>query len=261
MKKILLIIALFIAMNSYALAENNSTWSQIKTTIKTYNSEIKWNLKFQKEQVKINNAEFRSEYWNITDYLTWLTETQKAELKKYKDEHQVEIDALKSEYKEKITSATSLEAREELRNELQVEIEKLVLKYYDEVISYLESLQNNEELQAYFEARKESILENQEIRKAWLLKRQEIRWERSEAIVKYKDVYIEKYKSRLDKIAEQKPEILEKTLTKIDTLIEKYENSAMLTEIQKDKIISQLEALKETIEDILNTSEIISEIE
>lgn len=255
-KKIIFVIAIsLIAWISTSFANDFTSTGTIKAKkaeIKAYNTQIKESLKNQREEVKSNLSEFRSQYWNITNYMTWLTQEQKDKLKEFKTENQSEIDALKSEYKTKIKEASDLLTKENLRTELKNKIDELIKTYYDEILNYFST---NPEVKAFIEARKEVFDKNQEIRKSELIERQDTRWERSETILKYKENFINKVWTKIDKLASTKPENLEKIITKIDTMITKYETSTKLTQTQKDKMISQLEALKEVVEDALSNDE------
>lgn len=82
--------------------------------------------------------------------------------------------------------------------------------------------------------------------------RSEFKNQRSELRSKYKKSFATKLENRLDSISETK---LEKILIVIDNKIGEVEVNTKLSEIQKERILSQLEALKEIINEKLSMLE------
>jgi PHP family Zn ribbon phosphoesterase len=75
-------------------------------------------------------------------------------------------------------------------------------------------------------------------------------------VIKYKENFVKRIGSKIEVLAQKKPEKLEQILTKIDKMIEKFENKTNLSSEKKDKIISQLIAIKEMVEDKLEETEL-----
>ena len=68
-------------------------------------------------------------------------------------------------------------------------------------------------------------------------------------VEKYKQAFLNRLGDRIKKIPTSK---LEKVLPKIDKIIERFEKNTKLSKERKERILSQLGALKEIIEDRLN---------
>jgi len=96
--------------------------------------------------------------------------------------------------------------------------------------------------------RREVFEENKKLRKENIEARKAFRGEREDKIVKYKEAFNSRLKSRLDRISDSK---LEKVATKVDAAIEKIENNSRISDTKKDALMSQLIALKEIIDEKL----------
>lgn len=260
-----LFIALVVAMLSfsYSYADDSGTWCTISWSWMTKkefknscNDTVKQNLKNQKQAVKQNLSDFKSEYWVLKDYLSWATDEQKTEFKELKTTYLSGISLLKDEYKQKIASWTTLEEKQSLRDELQTKLKQAWDEYFTKMS---EIAWDNEDLKKYIDARKEVFENNSTIREEQLNQRQELRTQKKDSLLKYKENYINKIWNTVDALSTSNPDKLNEILTKINTLIAKYEASTKLSTTQKEKIISQLTALKEVITDALTSQDLINE--
>jgi len=95
-----------------------------------------------------------------------------------------------------------------------------------------------------------------ELRKKNIENRKEFRGDRAKIIIKYKKRYLAKFGKKIDTIARKSPEKLNKVLDRIDSMENKIEENIKLTDKQKEKIFSQLIAIKEMIEDKIEESEL-----
>ena len=261
-----LFIALVLAMLSFSFtyADDSATWCTLSWTttpkkefMKNCNSYIKDTMKNQKQAVKDNLSNFKQEYGKLVDYLSWATEEQKASLETLKNNYKTSIESLKDDYEAKIASWATLEEKQAFRDELQTKLQELWTKYFDDMLLII--WESNTQLKAYIEARKQVFLTNSETRKDWLQARQDLRNERKEAVLSYKEKFISKVWTHVEGLAKNNPEKLEEISNKIENLIEKYNSSTKLTQTQKEKIVSQLEALQEMIKEIQDTQSVLDE--
>jgi Mg2+ and Co2+ transporter CorA len=98
------------------------------------------------------------------------------------------------------------------------------------------------------ELKKDMLDKNMEIRKENGVIRQDFRQVRQDLKVKYKEKFVKALGTKLDKLSEEK---LKKVLAKIETAIELTNNNEKLSQISKDKILAQLDALKDIINEKL----------
>jgi hypothetical protein len=75
----------------------------------------------------------------------------------------------------------------------------------------------------------------------------------------YKEKFDWKLWDKIEKIAKKDPEKLRIIIQKIDAIIKKFDENTKLSEEDKDKIFSQLEALKELVKDNLDSKTDITE--
>jgi hypothetical protein len=219
-----------------------------KEEMREYNSQIKASLDKQKAGVQQNIQEFHDEYGMIEKYLSGTTQETRDAIKNLFIEHKTQMEALRKSFEEKISSSTSLDEKEAHRKEMLDASIALRNTFSQKV---LEIAGENTELKAFFEARSQVRDKNETLRQDGLSERQNIRSERSEKIVQYKEAYAKKVGSQLEKIKTKNPEKLEKIQTTLEKKITSVENNSKLTETQKETTLSQLEALKSLIEEIL----------
>lgn len=100
--------------------------------------------------------------------------------------------------------------------------------------------------------KKETMEKNKELRGDNKEIRQDFRQQRQDLRVKYREQFTKALGSRLDKMNEDKLNIV---ITRIDSAIAKVESNTKLTQTNKDKLLAQLDALKDLINEKLgNTS-------
>lgn len=87
---------------------------------------------------------------------------------------------------------------------------------------------------------------NHEMRKENIDLRYEFRAEKSDMMKKYKATFKLKLKSRLDSISAEK---LEKILAKVNTMEETITNNTNISDVSREKMLSQVSALKEILEE------------
>ena len=228
----------------------------MKETIKENRNEMKAQIRENRNEIKGNLKSFREQYGTASWVFDNLSDEVKAQIENLKNEHKTWVDTLKNEYKSKIDSASWSETKDLLRQELKTKIEELTIVYHEELKSLV---WNDTEALAWVEARKEVALKNKEIREENLQARIEFRGDRQGQIVALKEKYYTQLWEKITKIWSKKPEKLETILTKIDVMIEKFEANTKLSETNKEKIMSQLTALKELIEDTLDQDETLPE--
>jgi F0F1-type ATP synthase membrane subunit b/b' len=156
------------------------------------------------------------------------------------------MEELKIELKE----AESEEEREEIREEM----DEIVEEYFEEAEEIVGS---ESDAAALFVKRKEVYETNERLRDENKEIRKEYRQTRNETVTKYRAAFIKRLGNALDRIPNEK---LENVLDKIDTLIERYESSENVSEERKDKILGQLIALKEIIEEKLEGDDVEDEV-
>lgn len=209
------------------------------------------------ENIKENLQDFRTHSGSLRDNLH-LSDEDKAKLEALRSEHKSDMETLKADYEAKIKVATTLEEKEVLRVELREKMQELSKAYLTELKTLVSQ---DEQAHAYIEARKAVFEENKALRKASLEKRREFRGERVSQILTQKEVLTKSLGSRVDTIVQKKPEKVVNILTKVEAMIQKFETNTKLTEVNKQKILDQLKALKELIEDSATNQEIETEVE
>lgn len=210
-----------------------------------------------KEKIKENLENFKEENGKLRDVLK-LSDEEKAKLDTLRAEHEEDIKELKAEYEAKISAATTPEAKDVLREELRTKLHELNKAYLEEMNSLIS---RNEEAKAYVLARKAVFDENKTLRQEFAKSREELRWDKKEHVLKYKDKFVKSIWKKVEKIAMQKAEKLEKVLVKIEAMMDRFEANTKLSDENKTKILAQLIALKELVEDSLESVEIEQEVE
>jgi hypothetical protein len=150
---------------------------------------------------------------------------------------------------------------EKLRQEKNIDARKILIDQINEIHKkYVEKVKEivgeNANLLGLVDKRIEVLDENKLLRQENLDTRKEWREAKAELIEKYKTAFMNKLKSKLDTISAEK---LEKVLTKVNAMIEKTLNNNKLSQTSKEKIIAQLEALKEILENKIDETTIIND--
>ncbi len=212
-------------------SERGERYQQFKAERSEVKSKRDVRINGNKDAAKQNRKDFRGENKEVFQSLD---EDTKAELKQLGEDFKAEMKALKDKFK-------TSDDREGLLEEMKA----LSQSHHDKVEVVLA---DNPEALAVLAERKEVFEKNAELRQDSAEARKQFRGERWDLIVKYKSAFVKRIGNKLDKISEDK---LERLLSKIGQLIEKYENNDKLSDDRKDKVISQLVALQEMIEEKL----------
>ena len=199
-----------------------------KDFIKTHRAEIKANLKEFRES---NKVEMKKAFSTLDKEVKNKLRTDKKELNNA-------IKTLRTEFK---NAKGGLEAREELRNK----INELRKSHFETLKT---SLSGNEDALKAVEKRVNLFKKNTLLRAESLQKRIDFRWNRANKIIAYKEVFIKKLWDRISRIPTSK---LEKLQPKINKFYDKFEKNNKISQEKKDKILSQITALKEIIEERL----------
>lgn len=253
--------------------ENTATWTQIPTFKKgMWNIiiEAKNNFKEAREQrkenretfmktqqekrdeAKLNREEFKNNKTSIINAFSGITDTQKEELTKLRDEHKTAIEDIMEKLKNR---ELTLEERETLR----LEIEKINEKFNEEVKNLFS---DNEKVLVFIETKEKLKLKNEKLRDEAKIAREQYREGRDEQIMIQKEFYLNKLALTIPKVNDIKLENISKQAQK---MLEKIEANTKLSTEKKDKIsskiISLIEILEEEIENRATNSEEIIDIE
>ena len=208
-------------------------------------------MKKKRKEQRGNLKEYREENkGKIKEGIQDLSDEVKEELKELKETFKAENDALLEELK-----AAHEDGDDEAVEELKEELHTLREEHYEAVKA---ALPEDSEATAALKERREVYKENREIRNEISEKRKEFREEKKELVGKYKKAFVNKLGNKLEKIPTDR---LDAISQKIDGIIEVYSNNTRLSEEKKDALLSQLEALKDIIDDRINESEVEEELD
>lgn len=278
MKKVTLImITLIISMslanadentNTWASADNTNTWSTSTTEVEVEDSEEDLDEDSNEdssedssedsdedssddsdkkgEEIIENRQEFRD--WSGTGVVkkVALSVETKAKIKELMEAHKANVE----KYKE------ALEAKELTREEFLAKVEELRKATHEGLVALV---WNNEEAMRILGLKKDMygrkidnlIIEERVSLKEFINFKQNLK-------IKYKEKFAKSLWTKLDKLSNEK---LEKVLARIDAAVEKTTSNEKLSQINKDKIMAQLEALKAIINEKLWVSEEDEELE
>lgn len=190
-----------------------------------------------RDEMKVNLKEFRSENGKkIKESFKSLDKEVKSELKKSRNSFKEESKDLISKLKDK---SISFQDKIEIRNKL----EDLRSKYYT---SLKDNLSTNTDALDLIEKRKEVFEANKNIRSDITEKRKEFREKRSDIIVKYKKLIINKVGDRIDKMSAKN---LEKLTERVNKMYEKIDSNTKISAEKKENILTLLEWLLDTIKE------------
>jgi hypothetical protein len=230
---------------------NGSGWimkeerDTMKAKIKEMKKDMLDGIKENRDAAKENRKRFQDENLDdIDDVKSGLTDVQKTELEKLKTSFGVEMDALRA----KMKTLTTLEEKEVP----QAEMKGLAESHYTAVKKILW-----DDAKELIEKRKEVYEENESLREENRDARKEFRGERAKLVENYKTAFVSRLGVKLDKVSNAK---LETILTKVNTMIPTYEANASINATKKDKILGQLVALKEIIEEKIETDDVETEV-
>ena len=228
---------------------------ELNKDIKEQREEMKSQIRENREEMKNNLHDFRKENWTSSWAFNNLSDEIKAKIKTLQETFRTSTEALKKEYESKIKSATWVELKDTLRQELKTKLEEMVIAHHEQL---KQLVWNDEEALAWVEARKEIAEKNKEIREENKTAREEFRGDRKGQVLAFKEKYHSQLWAKLNKVWAKSPEKLENILWKIDAMMVKFDTNTKISEANKEKIMSQLTALKELLEDSLDTEDAIT---
>ena len=205
--------------------------------------DLKKEAKANRDEMKNNRKEFRDEHKDDMKALSGsLTEDQKTQVKALHEAHKTEMDALMAELK-------SVKGDDAKMKEVFVKIEAARAAHLDKLKAIVGE---SSEFAKIVEARKGVFEENKALREENRSKREEFRNGIEDKVVKYKGIFVEKISKKLEKLS---PTQIQKIIDKVDAQLTKVEANTKLSQENKDKLKAQLVALRETLEDRLDTSD------
>ncbi len=228
---------------------------ELEKEMKEQRNEMKMEIEQNRDEIRNNLQNFRKENWTASWAFNNLSTKNKAEIKTLQEKFKDSTETLKKEYESKIKSATWIELKDTLRQELKIKLEELVIAHQTSLEVFVWS---NSGSLAWIKARKEIAEQNKELRKNNNEAREEFRGDRKEQVLAYKEKFHSQLGAKLDKVWAKSPEKLENVLDKIDVMMEKFDANTKISEINKEKIMSQLTALKELLEDSLDSEDSIT---
>lgn len=218
--------------------EDSTVWDR-QAELKKIREEERARIEANRKKMLENRVEFKWERGTGTINKVLLTDDQKAQVKVIMDAHKVSADAIR----------TSVASWSLTKEEWFVKLEELRITTNESLKALV---WDNIEAMRMLELKKDMLDKNMEIRKENGVIRQDFRQVRQDLKVKYKEKFVKALGTKLDKLSEEK---LKKVLAKIETAIELTNNNEKLSQISKDKILAQLDALKDIINEKLWVTE------
>lgn len=225
------------------LGEGKEEREQMKQEWKQKREDMKKEIKENRDEMKNNRKEFRDEHKDDMKALSWtLSEDQRTQVKALHEAHKTEMEALMSELK-------SVKGDDAKMKEIFVKIEAARAAHLDKLKTIVGE---NSEFAKIVDARKGVFEENKALREENRSKREEWRDGIEDKVVKYKGIFVQKIAKKLEKLNTTQ---IQKIIDKVDAQLTKVEANTILSQENKDKLKAQLVALRETLEDRLDTSD------
>jgi hypothetical protein len=216
----------------------------MKLELEKLKSEKQNDIEANKEKIKENRDSLKTAREEIKSG-SGLTDEQKQKIKVLNEAMKTELAPLVKALRQE----KDLEKRKALIEEINV-----ISKKYAEKIK---AIAGTNEVVGDFIDKKMAVLDaNKELRQENLDTREQARVQKSALVEKYKTAFMGKLKSRLDNISSDK---LEKVLEKVNTMIKTTTNNTKLSSTSKENLLSQLEALKEIIENKIDEATIVND--
>lgn len=226
-------------------SDDSSDDSDKKGELRDMRGELKWTIETNREEIRENREDFRTERGTGVVKKVALSEETKAKIKELMEAHKAKVE----EYK------VALEAKELTRAEFLAKVEELRKSTHESLVALV---WNNEEAMRILGLKKEMLENNMDLRKENVQAKKEFVNFKQGLKAKYKERFIKSLWTKLDKLSNEK---LEKVLARIDAAVEKTWANEKLSQINKDKILAQLEALKAIINEKLWVTEEDEELE
>lgn len=214
-----------------------------KEDLRTLRNNKRDNVKANLDTIKENRKSFRQENkTEIKAVFKDIDESDKIELKELRKNFIEEKVHLKADFKE-------MEKNNENLSKYREDIAELRKDFYENL---KELNSNNSEALELLEKRKNVFEMNQGLRKENIKTRVDFRGERSELVMKYKSAFLERLWNKLERVPSNK---LGKISDKIDVLITKTEARSNISIEMREKLLSQLWALKDILDDRMQDNE------
>jgi len=215
----------------------NEIWTAVRD-IKEIRKEKREVISTNFDALKENRSTIKNEF-SLRSELKWLNSELKTQIKKMNDTFKEETKALEDSIKE---NKWDLEKIQELR----LELNEVRIWYYEELISIVD----DKEVKDILVSRLDLLKENIALIDSNVEARVEFRGKLNDKVEKYKNTLWTKLEKWLPKIKEEK---IEKVLAQIDKVTETIEKNTKIAQTQKDQILSQIIALKELLEEELES--------
>ncbi|MDA9128964.1 hypothetical protein N9J72_00610 [Candidatus Gracilibacteria bacterium] len=183
---------------------------------------------------------------NVQTLETKLTDEQKEQMKELRDMLQDDLE----EYREALENAVSEEARATIRDEMHT-----LIADYDTQIK--EILGDNTEALNIFNERKTVLKEKAELLRQNREMRSDNTTVKRETVVQYRTAFVSRIGNALDNLSNDK---LEQIVERIDSMIEDFETKSGISDERRDSMLAALTALKEIIEEKLETDNLEDDI-
>jgi hypothetical protein len=195
--------------------------------------------KEMRDQMKANKAAFKEGQDGLKAIFGKLDQTLQTQLRELSATNRSAIDALRNE---ESASGTTAERKAAIKTEIKALHESHVAK----ILNVVGSGSIGTEVSNYFAKQKEMITKNEALREEGKKARMEFRQGKDEQVEKYKDQYFGQLKSVIPKLKNQK---IDDMSMKIDALIAKIEGNMKMTDVKKEKFLSQVISIKELLEE------------
>lgn len=213
--------------------------SNEKEKIMEKRESTKVRIQANKVKAEINRKDFRSENAEeIKNIKVSLWEEQKAELAVLREELKVEMNDLKV----RLEAASTDEQKEGIKDNIQ----NLMEEHYQAV----EEIVWEGEIKDIIEKRKTVFNENQNLREESKEMRREYLEVKKDTVQKYKKAFISRLENVIDELSDEK---LVEVNDRIDSMIERTDSNVNISDEQKETLLSALVALKEIIEEKLQS--------
>ncbi len=200
-------------------------------------------MKANREKMKANVQEFKDTNggW-LLKALSWsVSDVQKQQIKTIRDNQKSEIDTLVQELKWAKWDESKVK-----------EITDKIEQTRQDALSQIQGIVGaDSELGKVVEERTKVFETNKALREENRTKRAELRAGIEEQVVKYKDAFIQKISGKLDKM---KTKQVEKLVGLVDKQLAKVEANTKISADTKSALKSKLVALRETLQDKIDTS-------
>ncbi|MDD2907279.1 MAG: hypothetical protein PHH98_01430 [Candidatus Gracilibacteria bacterium] len=218
----------------------------IKSEIKTFKKDIKEIRAEKKDEIsenfktmKENREEIKSEF-SLKSVLKGLNSELNTEIKTLNDTFRADVKDLEDQIKDNVGDLVKVK-------ELRLELQNLRVAYYEKLIS----LVTDSTVKAELTSRLDLMKQNFELINSNIDARIEYRGKLNDKVSTFKDTLSTKLEAGLPKVKEAN---IEKVLTKVDGILELIDKNTKISQTNKDKLMAQIIALKELLEEQLEAN-------